>query len=102
MISAGFDAHAADPLCHLGLDAEAFATMTRELRGIGAGPVLVLEGGYDLIALRDSIAAVLRRSGGVSAGPGTYARCAASEPDPRRLLSSAMTTRRGSVISCTA
>ena len=59
LISAGFDAHAADPLCHLGLDAEAFATMTRELRGIGAGPVLVLEGGYDLIALRDSVAAVL-------------------------------------------
>jgi acetoin utilization deacetylase AcuC-like enzyme len=59
LISAGFDAHAADPLCHLGLDAEAFATMTRELRGIGPGPVLVLEGGYDLIALRDSTAAVL-------------------------------------------
>jgi acetoin utilization deacetylase AcuC-like enzyme len=59
LISAGFDAHAADPLCHLGLDAEAFATMTRELRGIGPGPVLVLEGGYDLIALRDSVAAVL-------------------------------------------
>ena len=59
LISAGFDAHAADPHCHLGLDAEAFATMTRELRGIGAGPVLVLEGGYDLIALRDSVAAVL-------------------------------------------
>ena len=59
LISAGFDAHAADPLCDLGLDAEAFATMTRELRGIGPGPVLVLEGGYDLIALRDSVAAVL-------------------------------------------
>ncbi len=33
--------------------------MTRELRGIGAGPVMVLEGGYDLIALRDSTLAVL-------------------------------------------
>ena len=59
LVSAGFDAHAADPLCQLGLQADAFATMTRELRGIGAGPVLVLEGGYDLTALRDSVAAVL-------------------------------------------
>jgi len=59
LVSAGFDAHAADPLCELGLQADAFATMTRELRGIGAGPVMVLEGGYDLTALRDSVAAVL-------------------------------------------
>ena len=59
LVSAGFDAHAADPLCQLGLQADAFATMTRELRGIGAGPVMVLEGGYDLTALRDSVAAVL-------------------------------------------
>jgi acetoin utilization deacetylase AcuC-like enzyme len=59
LVSAGFDAHASDPLCQLGLQADAFATMTRELRGIGAGPVMVLEGGYDLTALRDSVAAVL-------------------------------------------
>jgi acetoin utilization deacetylase AcuC-like enzyme len=59
LVSAGFDAHAADPLTELGLGAGAFATMTREVRGIGAGPVMVLEGGYDLIALRDSTAAVL-------------------------------------------
>jgi acetoin utilization deacetylase AcuC-like enzyme len=59
LVSAGFDAHAADPLCQLGLGADAFATMTRELRGIGPGPVMVLEGGYDLAALRDSVAAVL-------------------------------------------
>jgi acetoin utilization deacetylase AcuC-like enzyme len=59
LVSAGFDAHRADPLTDLGLDAEAFAMMTRELRGIGAGPVMVLEGGYDLTALRDSTTAVL-------------------------------------------
>ena len=59
LVSAGFDAHAADPLCQLSLQADAFATMTRELRGIGAGPVMVLEGGYDLTALRDSVAEVL-------------------------------------------
>jgi acetoin utilization deacetylase AcuC-like enzyme len=59
LVSAGFDAHASDPLCRLDLRADAFATMTRDLRGIGAGPVMVLEGGYDLTALRDSVAAVL-------------------------------------------
>jgi acetoin utilization deacetylase AcuC-like enzyme len=59
LVSAGFDAHARDPLCQLGLQADAFAAMTRELRGIGAGPVMVLEGGYDLTALRDSVSAVL-------------------------------------------
>jgi acetoin utilization deacetylase AcuC-like enzyme len=59
LVSAGFDAHASDPLCQLGLGADAFATMTRELRGVGAGPVMVLEGGYDLTALRDSVTAVL-------------------------------------------
>ncbi|HKV68991.1 MAG TPA: hypothetical protein VJN72_12950, partial [Gaiellales bacterium] len=59
LVSAGFDAHAADPLCQLGLEADAFATMTRELRGTGAGPVMVLEGGYDLTALHDSVAATL-------------------------------------------
>jgi acetoin utilization deacetylase AcuC-like enzyme len=59
LVSAGFDAHAADPLTDLGLTAGAFAAMTRELRGIGAGPVMVLEGGYDLLALRESTAATL-------------------------------------------
>jgi acetoin utilization deacetylase AcuC-like enzyme len=63
LVSAGFDAHRADPLTDLSVDTEAFATMTRELRGIGAGPVMVLEGGYDLTALRDSTAAVLTALG---------------------------------------
>jgi acetoin utilization deacetylase AcuC-like enzyme len=59
LVSAGFDAHRADPLTMLELTAATFGEMTRELRGIGAGPVMVLEGGYDLAALRDSTAAVL-------------------------------------------
>ena len=33
--------------------------MTREVRGIGAGPVLILEGGYDLTALFESTSEVL-------------------------------------------
>jgi acetoin utilization deacetylase AcuC-like enzyme len=59
LVSAGYDAHAADPLTDLTLSAGAFGTMTRELRGIGKGPVMVLEGGYDLLALRESTAATL-------------------------------------------
>jgi acetoin utilization deacetylase AcuC-like enzyme len=59
LVSAGFDAHRADPLTQLGLNADTFAEMTRELAGIGQGPVLVLEGGYDLRALYDSTLAVL-------------------------------------------
>jgi acetoin utilization deacetylase AcuC-like enzyme len=59
LVSAGFDAHRADPLADLGLEVEVFATMTRELHGIGAGPVMVLEGDYDLTPLRDSTTAVL-------------------------------------------
>ena len=59
LVSAGFDAHAADPLTDLGLSAGAFAAMTRAVRGAGAGPVMVLEGGYDLMALYESVLAVL-------------------------------------------
>jgi acetoin utilization deacetylase AcuC-like enzyme len=60
IVSAGFDAHRDDPLCSLGLDAGGFATLTAELDGIGAGRAFVLEGGYDLNALRDSLDAVIQ------------------------------------------
>ena len=58
LISAGFDAHMRDPLADLMLETEDFAWLTRELRTIadrhGSGRVVsMLEGGYDLEALRD-------------------------------------------------
>lgn len=58
LISAGFDAHMRDPLADLMLETEDFAWLTRELRVIArrhaAGRVVsMLEGGYDLEALRD-------------------------------------------------
>ena len=59
IVSAGFDAHRDDPLCNLGLSSAAFGEMTRQVRGIGAGPVLILEGGYDLTALYESVLEVL-------------------------------------------
>ncbi|HEX2174020.1 MAG TPA: histone deacetylase [Dehalococcoidia bacterium] len=64
LISAGYDAHWADPLAHLRLSTAGYATMVHDLmtlaREIGArGPVLTLEGGYDLDALAGSVAATL-------------------------------------------
>jgi acetoin utilization deacetylase AcuC-like enzyme len=62
LISAGFDAHALDPLADLNLDADDYAWVTRELVDIAqtsaSGRVISsLEGGYSLTALRESTAA---------------------------------------------
>ena len=56
IVSAGFDAHADDPLANLELREADFADLTRRLAGLAdrhaAGRVVsVLEGGYDLAAL---------------------------------------------------
>jgi acetoin utilization deacetylase AcuC-like enzyme len=58
LISAGFDAHMRDPLADLMLETEDFAWLTRELRAIArrhafGRVVSLLEGGYDLEALRE-------------------------------------------------
>lgn len=63
LVSCGFDAHERDPLAELQLTARAFSGMTRSLlqtlpEGCPLG--LMLEGGYDLTALRDSSAEVAR------------------------------------------
>jgi acetoin utilization deacetylase AcuC-like enzyme len=65
LISAGFDAHRADPLANLRLDERDFAWITTELLGIavrhtGGRVVSVLEGGYDLDALATSAAVHVR------------------------------------------
>jgi acetoin utilization deacetylase AcuC-like enzyme len=59
LISAGFDAHRADPLAQLEWEAEDFAWATERLcdvawRQCGGRVVSCLEGGYDLRALADS------------------------------------------------
>jgi acetoin utilization deacetylase AcuC-like enzyme len=61
LVSAGFDAHRADPLGGLSVSTEAFAEATRIVRGIAdrhaSGRVVsALEGGYDLEALAESTA----------------------------------------------
>jgi acetoin utilization deacetylase AcuC-like enzyme len=58
LISAGFDAHADDPLAGLNWQAEDYAWLTRHLREFARGRVVsTLEGGYDLDALAASVAA---------------------------------------------
>src|SRR5262245_30596111 len=61
LISAGFDAHRADPLTGLGLSAGDYAAITARVAEWAAPGRLAsfLEGGYDLEALRDSVAASL-------------------------------------------
>jgi len=61
LVSAGFDAHAADPLAQLEVETEDFIWLTEELlavaaRHAGGRLVSVLEGGYDLDVLAESAA----------------------------------------------
>jgi len=63
LVSAGFDAHRADPLATLRLSEAGFAAMTgslrRACRDLGAPIGLVLEGGYAVEALAGSMAALV-------------------------------------------
>ena len=65
IISAGFDAHVADPLAQLRLETADYAWITEQLVGVaekhcGGRLVSVLEGGYDLTALAASAAVHVR------------------------------------------
>jgi len=76
LVSAGFDAHRDDPLASLTLSTAAFASMTDALLQVADESahgrlMLLLEGGYDLGALSDSVAASvahLREPGNFDAG----------------------------------
>jgi acetoin utilization deacetylase AcuC-like enzyme len=62
IVSAGFDAHMRDPLANLNLAEEDFAWATQKLmevadRHSNGRLVSVLEGGYDLQGLSQSVAA---------------------------------------------
>ena len=65
-MSAGFDAHRADPLADLRLETDDFGWITDRLlavadRHCGGRLVSILEGGYDLDALAASAALHVRR-----------------------------------------
>ena len=63
LVSAGFDAHALDPLASCRVTEAGFAAMTTSLRQVAADlgvPLgFVLEGGYSVEALADSVCALL-------------------------------------------
>jgi acetoin utilization deacetylase AcuC-like enzyme len=68
LVSAGFDAHAADPLAGCRLEDGSFARMALHLRqlaeSLGAPMGAVLEGGYEPDALARSVEATLAAMGG--------------------------------------
>jgi acetoin utilization deacetylase AcuC-like enzyme len=65
LVSCGFDAHRDDPLGGLSLADQTYGVLTRETveacrRAGAAGPVVLLEGGYDLAAVEHASAEVVR------------------------------------------
>ena len=71
IVSAGYDSHAADPLGGMALESGSFgdfaaavSALTKELDIVP--PALILEGGYNLEALSESVAATIE---GLGAGP---------------------------------
>jgi acetoin utilization deacetylase AcuC-like enzyme len=73
LVSAGFDAHAGDPLAGCEVTDEGFAAMAssmRRLAGEAGAPLgIVLEGGYDLDGLSSGLLATLEAATGAP-GPG--------------------------------
>ena len=86
LLSAGFDAHAADPLAEMRVSEAGYGAMLRELvAALPSGtPIgMVLEGGYDLAALEASLTAAL---GALMAPGGARSAEAAPEPAPPSVL----------------
>jgi acetoin utilization deacetylase AcuC-like enzyme len=94
LVSAGYDAHRADPLTGLRLSAGDFADIARRVAAFAPQPgrlVLFLEGGYDLDALTTSVGASLaaildvpyRPEESTSGGPGAQVVTAALEQKAR-------------------
>jgi acetoin utilization deacetylase AcuC-like enzyme len=78
LVSAGFDAHRADPLAGVCLETTSFGEMARQLRdmarGLGVPLGAVLEGGYEPMVLADCVVETLEALTGSQA-----ARSAAPE-----------------------
>ena len=75
LLSAGFDAHHADPLGAINLSTDFYRWMTAQMMEIadaysGGRLISMLEGGYDLEALADCIAAHLETLMGIAPDAG--------------------------------
>lgn len=92
LLSAGYDAHVRDPLAELRLDEAAYHALAREIAAVAArrdaGLGVVLEGGYDLEALDQSLHATLSVLVGehVSVPAGSRGPSAAAEQSIRRTV----------------
>ena len=85
LVSAGYDAHAADPLAGCAVSDDGFAAMAASVtalaRETGAPLGFALEGGYDVDALARCVARTLE----VAAAPGTVAPAVAEHADAARV-----------------
>ncbi len=77
LVSAGYDAHSADPLASMDVSEQGFGQMTRQLNHLAATVcqgriVYFLEGGYSLHALAASVGATIRET--LSPGTERFAR----------------------------
>ena len=100
LISAGFDAHARDPLGGMEVTEAGFAAMARSLLAVadahaGGRCAAILEGGYDLTAIRELVAARPRRAGAATRPP--IADGATAEP--RRAAHRAHQAGAGAVLA---
>jgi acetoin utilization deacetylase AcuC-like enzyme len=91
LVSAGFDAHWADPLAGLGLSTSGYFGLVRDLVEL-AGEVCngrlacVLEGGYDGQALADSVVAAFHALLGDESAPDPLGPANRREPDTTSLI----------------
>ena len=69
LVSAGFDAHADDPLADLMLSTEVFAELGARASRLAPRSAAVLEGGYNLATLPDLVARALAGLGGSPSAP---------------------------------
>ncbi len=88
LVSAGFDAHERDPLAGMCVTSDGFRAMAAELRAAAdrlcdGRLMLLLEGGYDLTALAESVAAVTGVLADAGAAPESPAAPAAPPAPPK-------------------
>ena len=94
LVSAGFDAHVQDPLGSMNVTDDGYAWMTSRLLGVanemaGGRCLAVLEGGYDIAALKSSVERVV----GVMSGDGSPDVVASNNVD--RIIEAVRSTHSG-------
>jgi acetoin utilization deacetylase AcuC-like enzyme len=84
IVSAGFDAHRDDPLTDMGLAAGDYGPLTARVLGLvpKGRRLVMLEGGYDLDALTNCSAEVMRELAGARDGSGGTSRVAGDVEGP--------------------